>query len=525
MNKIRSGVEGIDRKTKIAWCVFTAVAVIMAAAAIILFGAGERIVSVLEHEGETSLSRQNKRFDIFDGLRIENGDTVYTGERGSVTMSVDENKFVRLGESSQATFEEIVGGKSEQITVIYLETGTLVNDIREKLTNNSSYEISTPNATVSVRGTYFVVYVGEEDGYEGIITRVNVYDGVVEVVNQNGEVAILYADKSSEDRSDSSATILQGNRAVVGKEKIVINKGVDFTGLNRKDLERLKEIAGAEGAVFTIEELDKIIQELFGDKDLQAGNGYNSEGGHTGNSGKGYYSEESETRRDNNEPEVEENPKDSDFIPEHFSQDKVEIEDVLKDLNDILENAEPTEQVKKEETLIAKSKKKGSASGSNKSETSGENTEESSEVNTEESSEANTEESSEANTEEFSQPPNEDIVYEDAVIKVTNRDELIVTITELENKIALLKEIATPEQDTDIRAYEESIQKAKKLLDDVEQVNSVLMMLNTLPMPNEVTDMDRQQIEAARHAYNVLTQEQKALIPARSIEKLEACEK
>lgn len=517
MNKIRSGVEGIDRKTKIAWCVFTAVAVIMAAAAIILFGAGERIVSVLEHEGETSLSRQNKRFDIFDGLRIENGDTVYTGERGSVTMSVDENKFVRLGESSQATFEEIVGGKSEQITVIHLETGTLVNDIREKLTNNSSYEISTPNATVSVRGTYFVVYVGEEDGYEGIITRVNVYDGVVEVVNQNGEVAILYADKSSEDRSDSSATILQGNRAVVGKEKIVINKGVDFTGLNRKDLERLKEIAGAEGAVFTIEELDKIIQELFGDKDLQAGNGYNSEGGHTGNNGKGYYSEESETGRDNNGPEVEENPKNSDFIPEHFSQDKVEIEDVLEDLNDILENAEPTEQVKKEETLIAKSKKKGSASGSNKSETSGENTEESSEVNTEESSEANTEESS--------QPPNEDIVYEDAVIKVTNRDELIVTITELENKIALLKEIATPEQDTDIRAYEESIQKAKKLLDDVEQVNSVLMMLNTLPMPNEVTDMDRQQIEAARHAYNVLTQEQKALIPARSIEKLEACEK
>lgn len=202
----------------------------------------ERSVSVFEVLGNAFVqkSRAADEVSAFEGMRIEEGDVVSTGEKSSLTMLVDEDKLVRLDENSTAAFAEIVSANGQESTVIDLRAGTLVNDLQEKLNDNITYKITTPNATISVRGTYFTVYVGSEEGYAGLVTKVNVYAGTVAVEHSNGEISILRGeDLQGADyilEWENGVELPKGNRAIVGDKVINLYKGVDFSGLILPDL-------------------------------------------------------------------------------------------------------------------------------------------------------------------------------------------------------------------------------------------------------------------------------------------------
>ncbi|MGN0692737.1 MAG: hypothetical protein ACI4K7_10350, partial [Oscillospiraceae bacterium] len=66
-------------------------------------------------------------------------------------------------------------------TTIVLKQGTILNELTTSLSANSSYEVSTPKATMAVRGTSFIVSVEQnEDGSYTI--RTNTLHGKVEVI-------------------------------------------------------------------------------------------------------------------------------------------------------------------------------------------------------------------------------------------------------------------------------------------------------------------------------------------------------
>lgn len=248
------------------------VCVVIVVAFLLLFGQKERMVSVIEYEGIAEVLKhlQQEAVAVFEGMRIEEGDRLTTGEASSVTMLIDEDKVVRLAENSQADFTAITKASGGEATSIHLENGTIINDIKSKLDDNITYEITTPNATVSVRGTYFVVYVGPAEGYEGIVTRVNVYDGVLAVEGAGGEVTILYGDKSHEEwiTLESGLEVPSGNRAIVGDKNIYTLSGVDFEGLREKDLDRLAEIVKGGTSAVTLEQIEErraVLQAVPGD--------------------------------------------------------------------------------------------------------------------------------------------------------------------------------------------------------------------------------------------------------------------
>ena len=93
-----------------------------------------------------------------------------------------------------------------EIKKIELLSGAITNDIQNKLSVDSSYEVNTPNSTMSVLGTVFYVSVYEKDGVK--YTKISVFSGRVstklkyedgtysdeEVVVESGKETIIYYD-------------------------------------------------------------------------------------------------------------------------------------------------------------------------------------------------------------------------------------------------------------------------------------------------------------------------------------------
>ena len=118
-------------------------------------------------------------------------------------------------------------------------SGAITNDIRNKLSEGSSYEVNTPNSTMSVRGTMFRVAVYEENG--GKYTKVSVFEGKVStrLVYKDGTVAaesvdiekgkevIIYEDGTTVDYVSSTPTDMDFSKIPEGVLDVVKNAQED----------------------------------------------------------------------------------------------------------------------------------------------------------------------------------------------------------------------------------------------------------------------------------------------------------
>lgn len=143
-------------------------------------------------------------------MLLQSGDTVNV-DTGTMTLRLDEDKYVYAEENTEFSIEA-AGNSKEGRTTIELKKGAIVNEIRQKLGEGSSYEVNTPNATMSVRGTTFRVEVTYDqngtcytritvtDGK--VVTRLKYEDGSVAeeevAVEKDGEV-IIYRDSTTTD--------------------------------------------------------------------------------------------------------------------------------------------------------------------------------------------------------------------------------------------------------------------------------------------------------------------------------------
>ncbi len=88
----------------------------------------------------------------------------------------------------------------------------------------------------------------------------------------------------------------------------------------------------------------------------------------------------------------------------------------------------------------------------------------------------------------------------------------------------------TDEQKADVPAetlkkLEDAEKQIEKLEGDTKNADDVSAKLNALPAADKVTAADKAAVEAARAAYDALTDEQKAKVPAETLKKLEDAEK
>ncbi len=122
-------------------------------------------------------------------------------------LLADSDKHILAKENTCFTINA-TGDSNKGKIVINLEYGTSLITIENKLADGSEFEVDTPNAALSVRGTTFEVYYNEETDE----TLLTVEEGCVEVVNDilsklinAGESVIitddeiLYSDEAEDD--------------------------------------------------------------------------------------------------------------------------------------------------------------------------------------------------------------------------------------------------------------------------------------------------------------------------------------
>ena len=134
-----------------------------------------RSIKIAEHNGEIVLSRGEQKIQLeeensFSGMNLKSEDVVTTEEEAHMVLLVDSDKHIYADETENGNIK------------IKLEYGAALFEIDNKLPEGTVFEVETPNATASVRGTTFGVYYDEETNE----TKVEVSKGAVEVQTPSG---------------------------------------------------------------------------------------------------------------------------------------------------------------------------------------------------------------------------------------------------------------------------------------------------------------------------------------------------
>lgn len=146
-----------------------------------------RTIAVEELNGTTHVTNQSGTMDVYVGQHLISGDDVNVETDSNMTLLIDMDKHLFADAGTHFSLEA-TGSKGNTQTKINLFEGSVLSGIDNKLKDSETYEVSTPNATMAVRGTVFdVVY----DNFG--ITTVEVMDGEVDVIyhSPDGEETIL----------------------------------------------------------------------------------------------------------------------------------------------------------------------------------------------------------------------------------------------------------------------------------------------------------------------------------------------
>lgn len=185
-----------------------------------------RSIKIVELEGDVNIDREGVNgINASVNMNLVSGDRLTTGQDAYVVLCLDTDKYVMLGEygSMKVNAE---GKENASRTSVELEAGSVLSEIQNPLGKDSTYDIVTPNATMSVRGTVFEV---RKDMQEKDIS-VLVYDGCVAVAPTGMDPVEYHAGEYT--------VFTDSNPAVFVTEKS------DITGeqINEQMLERLKKI-------------------------------------------------------------------------------------------------------------------------------------------------------------------------------------------------------------------------------------------------------------------------------------------
>lgn len=148
-----------------------------------------RSVEIYNLEGTAVIYRDSiGEIAAQENLMLQSGDTVEVGKDSTVRLKLDDDKYVLAEENT--VFELVAEGTSEESkTVLMLQQGAITSEISNPL-ERSSYEVSTPNSVMAVRGTIFrVSVVLDTDGKAK--TTVTTMEGVVSasLIHPDGTLA------------------------------------------------------------------------------------------------------------------------------------------------------------------------------------------------------------------------------------------------------------------------------------------------------------------------------------------------
>ncbi len=154
--------------------------VLMLVAAGLLAGSLYAEVTVKSVKGTAGVLEGKRLAPLSVGMSLKDDATVVTGAASEVTLEIN-NGLVTFKALTTARIGGVKRTETESKAAVALKTGTVVSEVKQIKGLKTSFTVTTPVGTSSVRGTVHTVSYGPERGM-----AVSVASGVVEVSSARG---------------------------------------------------------------------------------------------------------------------------------------------------------------------------------------------------------------------------------------------------------------------------------------------------------------------------------------------------
>lgn len=221
---------------------------------------GYRSIQVYQVNGDVTLERENVGvMDAYENLNLISGDALETFLESFLRLKLDEDKYVLVEQESQIEIYAIGDDKSSK-TDIQLHKGSITVEVENKLNEDSSFEVTTPNAVMAIRGTVFRISADKDENGEPI-TRVAIFEGAV-TVQKKAEDGTLSEEIHIE--SGKEAIIYEENN----EEVLIILDEIDETLLPKEVLEFLQEEAVRDNheIIYSDEKIIELLDKIESSK-------------------------------------------------------------------------------------------------------------------------------------------------------------------------------------------------------------------------------------------------------------------
>ncbi len=240
-----------------------------------------RNITVIDTLGTVSVYREsvNDTLDAYVDMNLESGDEVTVGPSSELDLKLDDDKFVYVEENTKMSLKA-EGDSDNSKTQIFLSEGATLHKLDSKLSDSSTYEIETPNATMAIRGT--ITWARVYKGADGEVhSDFQVYEGKTELqlhtvdgkpIGKTVEIPEGYQVKTRGGQ-DFSEIILQN---VNDKEEELAP--IDYKDLPTQTLTILKEIINSGRTIYmgvntlpdrvpvSFDDVEEILKEREEDK-------------------------------------------------------------------------------------------------------------------------------------------------------------------------------------------------------------------------------------------------------------------
>jgi ferric-dicitrate binding protein FerR (iron transport regulator) len=146
--------------------------------------------SITAISGTATIARGGATIPAAYGAKVDVGDRIVTGAGSNVTVTLTDGSQIEITDSSNLTFDQntLNADGTRASTKLSLLTGLVRSLVRSTAGTPPNFEVHTPNAVASARGTDYEVdhETGVQDNrYKGCteFSHVAVYKGDVEVYN------------------------------------------------------------------------------------------------------------------------------------------------------------------------------------------------------------------------------------------------------------------------------------------------------------------------------------------------------
>ena len=149
----------------------------------------QRTARVIEINGPCNILREGAVINAVADMPLYSGDTFYSGIDASARIMIDDDKFLYLDSTTRINFSAS-GTPDETHTLIFVETGSMLTEVKEKLADGESFDIVTPNSFMEIHGTKTLTRV-VEDEFGNVDTSSAVLEGNVSfttILKNNGRL-------------------------------------------------------------------------------------------------------------------------------------------------------------------------------------------------------------------------------------------------------------------------------------------------------------------------------------------------